>query len=143
MTEINAFDCHRIAGGSSTGEALISKDDICFYMVDPGSGVVIEKGHDLEGRSVAGRVLIFPSGKGSSVVQTDGLYQLQLKGNAPNALIIRHADTVLVASSILMGIPVVNRLEESFYGIVRNGMRVAVDADQQRVAVVTRPGSRV
>lgn len=135
--EIKAFSCHKIAEGSSTGEALISKDDICFYMVDPDNGVVIEKGHHLEGQSVAGKILIFPSGKGSSVVQTDGLYQLQLKRNAPNALIIQHADTVLVASAILMGIPMVNKLEKNFYDIVQNGMSVSVYADQENVSVAT------
>ena len=93
------FDCHKIAEGAACAQALISNDDICFYMIDPKTGIVIEKGHELEGKSVAGSVLIFPSGKGSSVVQADGLYQLQLHGTAPKAMIIKHADTVLVASA--------------------------------------------
>jgi hypothetical protein len=139
MIKTIEFSCHKIAGGSSAGEALISKDDICFYMVDPTTGVVIEKGHNLEGQSVAGKILIFPSGKGSSVVQTDGLYQLQLKRKAPNALIIQHADTVLVASAIIMGIPMVNQLEKDFYDMVRSGMNVAVNADQENISVLTEP----
>jgi len=35
-----------------------------FGGVDPETGVVIERGHELQGQSVKGRVLVFPSGKG-------------------------------------------------------------------------------
>ncbi len=132
------FPCHKIAEGVASGEALISNDDICFYMIDPETGIVIEKGHELEGRSVAGSVLIFPSGKGSSVVQTDGLYQLQLHGNAPKAMIIKHADTVLVASAIIIGIPLVNKLPDIFYETVDNGCSIDIDANQNTVIVRKR-----
>ena len=130
------FTCRRIAEGTASGEILISRDDICFYLIDPKTGIVIEKGHDLEGRSVAGKVLVFPTGKGSSVVQADGLYQLQLHGNAPKAMIIRHADTVLVASAIIMGIPMVHMLPQDFYDYLEDGKFAVVDSDLAKVTVV-------
>jgi predicted aconitase with swiveling domain len=132
------FDCHKIAEGTATGESLVSVDDICFYLIAPKSGVVIEKGHDLEGQSVAGKVLIFPTGKGSSVVQADGLYQLQMHGNAPKAMIIEHADTVLVASAIIMGIPVVDKLPQAFYKTIESGQTVTVDSHNAIVEVVPK-----
>jgi len=131
----NVFSCHKIAEGSTSGETLFSKDDICFYMVDPLTGVVIEKGHDLEGKSVAGKVLVFPTGKGSSVVQADGLYQLQLHGNAPRGMIIQHADTVIVASAIIIGIPMVNRLPSDFYEVLTPGCTVQIDTARETVTV--------
>lgn len=130
------FVCHKIAEGTATGQILISRDDICFYLIDPKTGIVIEKGHDLEGRSVSGKVLVVPTGKGSSVVQADGLYQLQLHGNAPRAMIILHPDTVLVASAIVMGIPMVNKLPQDFYDYIEDGKTVIVNADQASVTVV-------
>lgn len=129
------FPCHKIAEGKALGNALISHDDICFYMIDPKTGIVIEKGHALEGRSVAGTVLIFPSGKGSSVVQADGLYQLQRHGTSPKAMIIKHADTVLVASAIIIGIPLVNKLPDAFYDTVDDGCSIDIDADQNKVTL--------
>lgn len=129
------FNCHKIAEGVASGDALVSKDDICFYMIEPETGVVIEKNHALEGRSIAGTVLVFPSGKGSSVVQADGLYQLQRRGNAPKAMIIRHADTVLVASAIVIGIPVVNKAADQFYGLVRDHMTLTVNADKATITM--------
>ena len=130
--------CHKIAGGSARGEALISKDDICFYLVDPGTGKFIEKGHSLEGQNVAGKVLIFPGGKGSSVVQADGLYQLAMKGNAPRAMIIQYPDTVMVASAIIMEIPLVDKAEPEFYRIVADGDLVEVDADNEKIIITKK-----
>ena len=58
----------KIFKGKISGEALVSSDSISFYGgVDPDNGVIVEKGHDLEGQSVAGKILVFPSGKGSTV----------------------------------------------------------------------------
>ncbi len=132
------FRCHKIAEGIASGKALVSKDDICFYMIEPETGIVIEKGHDLEGQSVTGKVLVFPSGKGSSVVQADGLYQLQLHGNAPRAMIIQHAETVLVASAIVIGIPLVHKLSEDFYRELTPDCLLDIDADHNTVTIKRR-----
>ncbi|MBU0662651.1 DUF126 domain-containing protein, partial [Candidatus Micrarchaeota archaeon] len=65
MTELKG---RKICGGKAGAEAIVSKDGISFYGgVDPDTGIVIEKGHDLEGKSIAGKVLVFPAGKGSTV----------------------------------------------------------------------------
>ena len=57
-----------IKAGRARGVALVSSEPISFFgLVDAETGTVIEKGHPLEGQSVAGRVLVFPTGKGSTV----------------------------------------------------------------------------
>ncbi|HDN80985.1 MAG TPA: DUF126 domain-containing protein, partial [Chloroflexi bacterium] len=57
-----------IRGGKAKGEALVSPEPIGFLGgVDPETGVVVERGHPLEGQRVSGRVLVFPTGKGSTV----------------------------------------------------------------------------
>ena len=135
MSPKRTFSCHKISPGKAGGEALLSRDGICFYLVDPSTGIILEKGHDAAGRSVSGKVLIFPTGKGSSVVQTDGLYHLQHNGQAPAAMIIRYPDTVLVAAAIIMAVPLVDEVDEEFYRLVENGHRIAVDADNQTVTI--------
>lgn len=122
------YSCHKISEGVATGEVLISKDDFCFYLVDPKTGIVIEKQHCLYGQCITGKILVFPNGKGSSVVQADGMYQLQLAKTEPKAMIIKNPDTTLVASAIIMETPLVDRVEESFYKEVKNGDVVTVDA---------------
>lgn len=129
------YNCRPIVRGKVEGELLVSSDPVCFYLVDPDTGKVIEEGHALYGRAVAGKVLVLPGGKGSSVVQADGLYQLAMRGNAPRALIVRHLDPVLVTSAVIMEIPTVTDVEEDFYGVARDGCRVMVDADQGLIAL--------
>lgn len=86
------FPCHKISEGVAEATAIVSKDRIMFYQIIPSSGVVMEKSHDLEGKAIAKKILIFPGGKGSSVVQADGLYQLNIHGNMPAAMIIQYAE---------------------------------------------------
>jgi len=134
----NSFKCHKICGGSVEGEVLISKDDICFYLADPETGRIIEKNHELEGQSVKGKILVFPSGKGSSVVQGDGLYMLTRKKTGPKAMIIQHPETVLVTGAIIMKVPLVDRVEKEFYQKVRNGDTIKVDADNGLIFLVKK-----
>ncbi|WZL72519.1 DUF126 domain-containing protein [Clostridiaceae bacterium 35-E11] len=130
------FSCHKISEGITEGEILISKDDIMFYLIDPKTGVVIEKGHSLEGKSVSGKILVFPGGKGSSVVQADGLYQLATQNNAPKAMIIQNPETVLVASAIIMETTMVDKVDSEFYEIVKDGDRVKVDANNGEITLL-------
>ncbi|MFT8362174.1 MAG: DUF126 domain-containing protein [Sporolactobacillus sp.] len=130
------FSCHKVSEGVIEGEVLISSDDLCFYLVDPETGKVIENNHALEGQSVADKILIFPSGKGSSVVQADGMYQLKMTEKGPKALVIRYPDTVLVASSIIMELPVVDKVDEAFYEKIKNGDRVRVDATNESLTIL-------
>lgn len=127
--------CHKLAKGFGEGEALVSKDPICFYLVEPKTGIVRERGHNLEGRSVAGKVLVFPSGKASSAVQMDGLVKLLLNKNAPSAMIVNDVEPVLVGSAVLTKIPLVDRLEKEPFESISTGDRVRVDADKGLVHV--------
>ncbi|MDR3321036.1 MAG: DUF126 domain-containing protein [Synergistaceae bacterium] len=130
------FSCHKISEGVGEAEVIISKDEIMFYLVRPETGEVLEKAHDLEGQSIAKKILIFPGGKGSSVVQSDGLYQLMQKKNAPVAMIIQNPETVLVAGAIIMEIPMVDKVEPEFYSTIKNGDRIRVDANNATIAIL-------
>lgn len=130
------FNCHKISEGVAEGQVVISKDDVMFYLIDPKTGTVIEPGHDLEGRSIAQKILLFPSGKGSSVVQADGIYQLNSRGNAPKAMIIQHPETVLVSSAIIMEIPMVDKVDQAFYDELQDGDIVRVDANHGTVEIL-------
>lgn len=131
-----SFKCHKIAGGSGEGKVLMSSDAICFYQAEPKTGIMIEHNHVLKGQSIANRVLIFPNGKGSSVVQGEGLHQLTQNGTAPKALIIQYPDTVLVAGAVIWKIPLVDQVEEEFYKQVENNAYVKVDADKGVITLI-------
>lgn len=129
------YSCHKISEGEAEGEVLFSSDALCFYLVDPKTGVVIEKNHCLYGQCITGKILVFPNGKGSSVVQADGMYQLKMKGTEPKAMVIQNPDTTLVASAIIMETPMVDRVDEAFYKEMKNGNVVQVNANQGTITV--------
>jgi hypothetical protein len=130
--------CHKIIGGYGEGEALVSHEPICFYLTDPRTGVVREKNHELAGKNVADKVLVFPSGKASSVVQIDGLFKLAQHNVAPKALIVKDVETVLVVSAFIVKMPLVDRLEKDPFEVIRTGNFVKVDAEKGIVAIAKR-----
>jgi hypothetical protein len=133
-SEIN-LKCHKIIGGYGEGEALVSHEPICFYLTEPKTGIVREKSHELAGKSLAGKVLVFPSGKASSVVQIDGLFKLAQNNVAPKALIVKNVETVLVVSAFMVNVPLVDRLEKDPFEIIHNGDFVKVDAEKGVITV--------
>lgn len=130
------FSCRKISKGRAEGEVILSKDAVCFYTIEPETGKVIESNHDLQGQSIAGKILVMPSGKGSSVVQADGLYKLQLHGKNPKAIIVEHADTVLVSSAIIMNTPMVHKVDKEFYEKVKTGTNICLDAEKGEITVL-------
>ena len=80
----------------------------------------------MEGQSIAGKVLVFPSGKGSTVGSYT-LYRLQRGGKAPLAIINSECETITAVGCIIAEIPCVDQvpIEE-----LKSGMRVAVDGER-------------
>ena len=130
--------CHKIIGGYGEGEALVSREPICFYLTDPKTGVVRERSHELAGKNLANKVLVFPSGKASSVVQIDGLFKLASHNVAPKAMIVKDVETVLVVSAFIAKVPLVDRLEKDPFEIIRTGDFVKVDAEKCRVTITRK-----
>ena len=98
----------KIAPGHASGKALVSALGISFFGgVNPETGVVVEKGHDLEGQSISGKILVFPTGKGSTVGSYT-LYRLKKAGKAPAAIINAEAETITAVGCIISDIPCVD-----------------------------------
>ena len=115
-----------IRAGAAEGEALVSAEPIGFLGgVDGATGIVTERGHSLEGMCVAGRVLVFPTGKGSTV-GSYVLYQLAAAGLAPAAIINAESEPIVAVGAIISDIPMVDRAPVE---AIRTGDRVRVDGD--------------
>jgi predicted aconitase with swiveling domain len=138
-----SFSCHKIVGGYGKGEALVSHEPICFYLTNPQTGIIREKSHELAGKNLTNKVLVFPSGKASSVVQIDGLFKLASHNVAPKAMIVKDVETVLVVSAFLVKVPLVDRLERDPFEIIRTGDFVTVDAEKGRVTVTKHDPRKV
>jgi predicted aconitase with swiveling domain len=113
--------------GSAEGVALTTSMGISFFGgVDPDTGTIVEKGHELEGQSIAGRVLVFPTGKGSTVGSYT-IYRLKQNGKAPAAILNRECETITAVGCIIAEIPCLDRIPiENF----RSGMRVSINGNK-------------
>ena len=129
------YSCHKISEGKAQAEAIKTHDRIMFYQVRPEDGVMEEKDHELVGRSIAQKVLLFPGGKGSSVVQMDGLYQTSKFDNKPAGFIVLDLSTVLVSNAIIMDIPLI-RVDQQTYDKFCEGQRVKMDGDSGEITIL-------
>ncbi len=123
-----------ISPGKAEGEAIVSPEPIGFYGgIDIKTGIVIEKGHPLEGKSVKDKILIFPYGKGSTV-GSYVIYGLKKNNVAPAAIVNKETETIVATGVILAGIPCVDQID---IDKIKNGDKVLVDADKAEVTVIS------
>jgi predicted aconitase with swiveling domain len=113
-----------IKAGRGEGIALVSPEPIGFLGgVDPETGVVIEQGHALEGCSVSGRVLVFPTGKGSTVGSFT-LYRLSRNRKGPAAIIVQRSEAIVAVGAIISDIPMVDLVDVT---LIHDGDHVVVE----------------
>jgi len=122
-----------ISPGRVEGEAIVSSEPIGFYGgIDAKTGIVIEKGHQLEGRCVTGKILVFPCGKGSTV-GSYVIYGLKKNDVGPLGIINKETETIVATGVILAGIPCVDQVD---IGKIKDGDMVLLDADSGTVKIV-------
>ena len=121
-----------ISPGTAEGVAIVSTEPIGFYGgIDIKSGIVIEKGHPLEGKSVKDKILIFPCGKGSTV-GSYVIYGLKENGVGPAGIINKETETIVATGVILAGIPCVDQIDIEK---IKDGDAVLLDADNALVTI--------
>lgn len=119
--------------GIAEGEALVTTMGVSFFGgVDPETGVVVERGHELEGNCIAGKVLVFPTGKGSTVGSYT-LYRLKHAGLAPAAIVNAECETITAVGCIIAEIPCVDQVPIER---LRSGRRLRVDGEVGTVELV-------
>jgi predicted aconitase with swiveling domain len=124
-----------VTGGTTEGDAIVTRMPISFTGgMDPNSGIIREPNHELEGQSVAGKILVFPAGKGS----TTGSWQFYAtfkRGNAPKGIINVKAEGVVAVSAIITGTPMMHQLENDPLEYISTGDFVRINADEGYVEV--------
>lgn len=124
MSEPSVQQGRIIKSGRGEGPALVSTAPIGFLGgVDPDTGLVLEPGHPLEGRSVAGTVLVFPTGKGSTVGSYT-ILRLARSGRGPTAIVNADSEAIVAVGAIIADIPMVDQIDIS---LIRDGDWVTVE----------------
>jgi predicted aconitase with swiveling domain len=120
----------KIISGHAEGEAIVTKQLVSFLGgVDPDRGIIVERGHELEGQSITNKVFVFPRGKGS----TSGpyvIYKMSKRKTAPSAIINVNAEPIIAVGAAMASIPMVDRLDQDPLEIIKTGDYVKVDGDE-------------
>lgn len=125
----------KIVKGKASGEAVVTREAISFNGgVDNMTGIVTEPGHELEGVNIAGKVLVFLTGKGS----TGGsykIYDMVSRGTAPVAFIQVNPEPITTIGAIIGNIPVIAGLDQDPTHAISSGDFIEMDADAGIVSV--------
>ena len=122
----------KIYKGIAEAEAIVTRDGISFYGgVDPDTGIVVEVGHDLEGQSITGKVLVFPTGKGSTVGSYT-MYRMKKNNMAPVAIVNEEIDTIIAVGCIISEIPCVDKINIKN---IKTGQKLTVNGSEGTVEV--------
>lgn len=124
-----------LGGGVAEAEALVTREAISGWGgVEPREGTIIESRHELVGRSFAGKVLVFPSAKGSS--GWSGMFHMaRLMGSAPAAMIFTTMNTKIALGVVVTHVPAVTDLDGDPFDAIRTGDLVRVDGDTGEVLI--------
>jgi predicted aconitase with swiveling domain len=94
-------DAERVLmSGEARGPVLHLEEPISFWGgLDPWSGTIIDQAHPQVGESIVGRILLLPSGRGSSS-GSSVLTEVLRAGIGPAGIVMRHADEILVIGAL-------------------------------------------
>ena len=122
----------KIYRGTVEADAIVTKDGISFYGgVDPDTGKIVEVGHELEGLSITGKVLVFPTGK-VSTVGSYTMYRMKKNNMAPAAIVNKQIDTIVAVGCIISEIPCVDKIDIKN---IKTGQKVIVNGSEGTVEV--------
>lgn len=126
----------KVVGGSTQGKALVTTEPLCFFpLMDRDTGMITDTGHPLYGQSVTDKILVYPTGKGSTGT-TYAIYDMvAMRGTGPKALLMGQAEPISTVGAIMGEIPVVDSFEEDIFSVIADGDFIEVDAENGLVIV--------
>jgi len=134
MSEI-VLHGHKVVGGLAEGEALVTCQPLTFVGgLDPATGLVTEKNHELTGQCITGKILVYPKGKGSTG-NAYRMYDMAVQGTGPAAIINQIAEPVTAIGAIMGEIPMVDKLSQDPLSAIATGDWVRVEASQGVVII--------
>ena len=128
----------KVYRGHAKGVALVSRDGMgTFGSISEVTGVVTERGHDIFGECIAGKILVFPYGKGSSA-WASSFQLIAFNGMAPKAMLIGKVDSRTALGAVVARVPAVTDFDIDPFSVIENGDEVEVNADEGLIVVTKK-----
>ncbi|NLC11193.1 MAG: DUF126 domain-containing protein [Firmicutes bacterium] len=130
------FKGRSISKGIAEGEALVTSQPLSFFGgVDPETGCVVEKDHELFGISITDKILVMPATKGSTA-STWALIRLSENKLAPKAIVTTNTDAIIIAGVIIGQIPTVDQISVDPITTFKTGQKLKVNGDKGEVEMI-------
>ena len=134
------------AAGVFEGEVVVSGQPFGFWQgLDPQTGVVIDKRHDLCGVTIMAKAFAFPYGRGST--GTPGIFLEAVRnGCAPAAIVNVKSEPMIIMCALLaeaffnVAIPIVDGVEGDLQEYLRTGDRIRIDGATGVIEVIQTSG---
>ena len=128
--------------GIAEAVALVSHKPFGFWQgIDPQTGMIIDKRHDLAGQSIVGKIFIFPYGRGST--GTPGIFMEAVRNRkGPAAIINLKSEPMIIVCALLAEeflnkqIPVVDNLDQDPLKIIKSGDKIRINGSTGEVKIL-------
>ena len=95
------MDGRALAPGRASGPALVLKEPLSFWGgLEPMTGEIVEATHPQRGETVTGRILVMPSGRGSSSSATVLAESIRL-GTGPAGIVLAEPDEIIAIGALV------------------------------------------
>ena len=130
----------KVVGGVTEGEAIVTRDTISGWGgIDSNTGTIIERRHELVGRSFKDKVLVFPGAKGSSG-WSHFFHLARVAGAAPKAMLFNIMTAKVALGAVVTRVPAMTDFDKNPLDVIETGDWVKVDADRGIVEVTKKAG---
>jgi len=123
-----------LVAGAGSGRALVATTPLSLWGgLDPETGMIPDRRHELCGQCMTGRVFVLPCGKGSSTASAILAESIRNK-TAPAAIIMMRTDPIIALGAIVADemfgrtVPVIVLPPEQ-YETIAEGDRITVEPD--------------
>ena len=128
----------KVVGGCAEGEAIVTHETISGWGgIDPKTGTIIERRHEIRGQSFKDKVLVFPGAKGSSA-WSHYFHLARLSDAAPKAMLFNKMTTKVALGAVVTHAPAMTGFDRDPLEVIESGDWVKVDADNGVVEVTKR-----
>ena len=131
--------------GQASGEALVTQQRFswAYNYVGNEDGIVIMPEVDIQGQSVIGKVVVYPTVMGSTTGAISLYYKCTQSHHGPAAIICQKVHDIDISGAIAGGIPAVDGLDKDPITTIKTGDWVEIDAPkvgQKATVTITRKG---
>ena len=122
--------------GKAEGEAIVITAPFSFLgELNADTGKIASPFHEQFGESIKNKVLVIPTGKGSSMGPIIGWYAMKARNN-PAAILCVEAESIIASVAITANIPMVDKLDKNPLDVIKSGDYVKVDATAGIVEII-------